>query len=407
METIGVGLIGTGYMGKCHALAWTGVKAVFGTTPVVRRVALCEVDESLARRRADEFGFQISTSDWRSLVSNPEVDVVSITTPNAWHAPMAIAALEAGKHVWCEKPMAPALADAERMAAAAQASGRVAILGYNYIQSPAIRYIAKLMERGAIGPVTHFRFEMDEDYMADAEAPFSWKSEKTAGYGALDYFAVHPMSLVSTLFGMPNEVLGEMRKPYADRPDGASRRPVENFDVATILLRMGDGASGAIQVSRCAWGRKGRLQLQIFGAKGAIVFDQERFNEVSVYLAEGTGEDQGFRTVLMGPAHPPCERFIVAPAPDGIQRPQDRRGARAPEPYCGEAVADHRLRRGPRHRARHSRSSALGHGGAVARGGLTIRRSRRAVPSPGETPESWLRSSRRRRPPSARGWLAP
>ena len=121
------------------------------------------------------------------------------------------------------------------------------------------------------------------------------------------------MSLISTLFGMPSEVFGEMRKPYADRPDGAGRRPVENFDIATILLRMGDGASGAIQVSRCAWGRKGRLQLQIFGAKGAILFDQERFNEVSVYLAEGPTEGHGFRTVLMGPTHPPYDRFIVAP----------------------------------------------------------------------------------------------
>ena len=86
METIGVGLIGTGYMGKCHALAWTGVRVVFGDTPVVRRVALCEVEESLARKRADEFGFESSTSDWRAFIANPSVDVVSITTPNAWHA---------------------------------------------------------------------------------------------------------------------------------------------------------------------------------------------------------------------------------------------------------------------------------------------------------------------------------
>ena len=313
METIGVGLIGTGYMGKCHALAWTGVRAVYGDRPAIRRAALCEVEEGLARRKADEFGFETATADWKALIADPSVDVVSITTPNSWHAPMAVAALEAGKHVWCEKPMAPALADAERMAAAARASGRVAILGYNYIQSPAIRYVRKLLQSGAIGAVNHFRIEMDEDYMADAAAPFSWRSEQTAGYGALDDFAVHPMSLVATLIGMPREVFGEMRKPYPDRPDGGGRRAVETFDIATALLRMGDGASGAIQVDRCAWGRKGRLQLQIFGAKGAILFDQERFNEVSVYLAEGPVEDQGFRTVLMGPAHPPYERFIVAP----------------------------------------------------------------------------------------------
>src|SRR5438876_8743177 len=153
---------------------------------------------------------------------------------------MAIGALEAGKHVWCEKPMAPSIADAERMAAAARSSGRVAVLGYNYIQSPAIRYIVKLLKEGAIGPVTHFRLEMDEDYMADAEAPFSWRSEERAGYGALDDFAVHPLSLVSTLLGTPCEVFGEMRKPYADRPGNGVRRKVENFDIATALLRMKD-----------------------------------------------------------------------------------------------------------------------------------------------------------------------
>ena len=406
METIGVGLIGTGYMGKCHALAWTGVRGGFRRYPGRELGHSAKSMRAWRGKRADEFGFESSTSDWRALVADPSVDVISITTPNAWHAPMAIAALETGKHVWCEKPMAPALADAERMAAAARASGRVAILGYNYIQSPAIRHIAKLLERGAIGRVTHFRIEMDEDYMADAELPFSWKSEKSAGYGALDDFAVHPMSLISTLFGI---VFGEMSKPYADRPDGASRRPVENFDIATILLRMADGASGATQVSRCAWGRKGRLELQIFGAQGAILFDQERFNEVSVYLAEGPMEDQGFRTVLMGPTHPPYERFIVAPGHQmGFQRPQDRRGARAPQPHRGEAVADHRLRCGPRHRACNSCGRPLGRGGAVGRGGLTAtRRWRRAVPWPDEIQESWSRSLRRRRPQSARGSQVP
>ena len=313
MRTIGVGLIGTGYMGKCHALAWTGVHAVFDDTPIVRRVMLCEVEEGLARRRADEFGFESSTDDWRALISDPGVEVVSITTPNALHAAMAIAALEAGKHVWCEKPMAPSLDEAERMTTAARAAGRVAILGYNYIQSPAVRYIGALLKSGAIGPLTHFRLEMDEDFMADAEAPFSWRSQASSGYGALDDFGVHPLSLIATLIGAPSEVFGEMSKPYPDRADGAGRREVETFDVASALLRMADGASGTIQVSRSAWGRKSRLQLQAFGERGAIVFDQERFNEVGVYLAEGPEELQGFRQVLMGPAHPPYDRFIVAP----------------------------------------------------------------------------------------------
>jgi predicted dehydrogenase len=312
METIGVGLIGTGYMGKCHALAWSAVRAVFGDGPVVRRVALCEVEEGLARKRADEFGFETATADWRALMQDPAVDVVSVTAPTGLHAPMAVAALEAGKHVWCEKPMASVLADAERMAAAARASGKVAILGYNYIQNPAIRYIGSLIGTGAIGRVTQFRVEMDEDFMADPDAPFTWRSEASSGLGAPDDFAVHPMSLISTLIGRPKEVFGELVKPFSDRRDGAGRREVETYDIATALLRMDEGASGTIQVSRAAWGRKGRIQLQIFGSRGAIFFDQERFNEVGVYLAEGQTADQGIKTILMGPSHPPYDRFIPA-----------------------------------------------------------------------------------------------
>ena len=225
---------------------------------------------------------------------------------------MAIAALAAGKHVWCEKPMAPKLADAEAMAEAARRSGKVAILGYNYIQSPAIRYISGLLDAGTIGAVNHLRIEMDEDFMADPEQPHSWRSEASAGYGALDDFAVHPLSLIATLLGRPESVFGEMSKPYADRPHAGGRRAVETFDIATALLRLPGGVAGAIHVNRCAWGRKGRLQVQLFGARGMIVFDQERFNEVQVYVAEGPPADQGFRNVLMGPAHKPYDRFIVA-----------------------------------------------------------------------------------------------
>jgi predicted dehydrogenase len=313
MASIGVGLIGTGYMGKCHALAWTGVKAVFGDAPDIRRELLCEVTEELASKRAAEFGFARATADWRALIADPAVDVVSITTPNQFHAEMAIAALEAGKHVWCEKPMAPQFVDAERMAEAARRSGKIAILGYNYIQSPAIRYIKSLLDDGAIGAVNHLRIEMDEDYLADSNEPFSWRNAASAGYGALDDFAVHPLSLIASLFGRPTSVFGDMSKPYPDRPHEGGRRAVETSDIATALLRLPGGIAGAIHVNRCAWGRKGRLALQIFGLRGSILFDQERFNEVQVYSVEGRPADQGFRTILMGPAHPPYGKFIVAP----------------------------------------------------------------------------------------------
>jgi predicted dehydrogenase len=309
-QSIGVGLIGTGYMGKCHALAWTGVGAVFGETLRPRLVHLAEVSTELARTRGEEFGFAKSTGDWRALIADPEVEVVSVTTPNAFHAEMAIAALEAGKHVWCEKPMAVALADAERMAAVATASGKVTALGYNYIQNPMVRHIRKLLAEGAIGEVNHVRFEMDEDFMADPDALFYWKSEASSGYGAPDDFGVHPLSLIQYLFGPVSSVTAQLSKPYAERrtTDG-KRRAVETYDIAAVLFTLASGASGIMALNRSAWGRKGRIAMQIFGSKGTIAYDQERFNEVQIFEA---GSD-GFRTILAGPQHPPYDRFIPAP----------------------------------------------------------------------------------------------
>ncbi len=314
METIGVGLIGTGYMGKCHALAWNSVTPVFGTGPRPRLLHLAEVTPTLAAERAAEFGFARSTGDWRDVIADPDVTVVSITTPNQFHAEMAIAALEAGKHVWCEKPMAVTLLDAQRMAAAAQASGRVAALGYNYIQNPAIRQIGNLITEGAIGEITHLRIEMDEDFMADPEAPFSTKSDASSGYGALDDFGVHPLSLLHALLGPVERVQAHMAKPYPNRPTGGGgQRPVETWDIASVLLEMKSGVAGVLALNRSAWGRKGRIALQIFGAAGAIVYDQERMNEFSLYRATGAGRTDGFTTVLVGPAHEPYRRFVPAP----------------------------------------------------------------------------------------------
>ncbi len=311
---VGVGLIGTGFMGKCHAMAWTSVGVVFGDVPKVRLVHLGEAGDELAKRRADEFGFEKGSGDWRAVIADPEVDVVSLTTPNQFHPEMAIAALKAGKHLWCEKPMAPSFAEAEAMAGAAKASGCVAVLGYNYIQSPAIRHIRTLLAEKAIGTVNHVRIEMDEDFMADADTPFNWKHAATSGYGALDDFAVHPLSLIATLFGRISRVVCDMAKPYPDRAvDGGGRREVETFDIASVLMHLENGLSGTLLVNRSAWGRKGRIALQIFGSHGSILFDQERFNEFQLYVTSDRATEQGYRTILAAPVHKPYDRFIPAP----------------------------------------------------------------------------------------------
>ncbi|MBX3568915.1 MAG: Gfo/Idh/MocA family oxidoreductase [Rhizobiaceae bacterium] len=314
MKTIGVGLIGTGFMGKCHALAWNAVGTVFGDVPDIRLVHLGEASADLAARRGREFGFAKASGDWRAVIGDPEVDIVSITTPNQFHPEMAIAALEAGKHVWCEKPMAPTLAEADSMRAAARRSGKAAILGYNYIQSPAFRHIRKLLDEQAIGDIIHLRIEMDEDFMAGPDGPFFWKHEAASGYGALDDFAVHPLSLITKMFGRVARVITDMTKPFADRAlPGGGRRAVETYDVASSLFHLENGIAGTLLVNRSAWGRKGRIQIQIFGSTGSIVFDQERFNEIQLYVTSDRPTEQGFRTILIGPGHPPYDRYIPAP----------------------------------------------------------------------------------------------
>ncbi len=301
-------------MGKCHALAWTSVHAVFGDGPRVRLEHLCEVTPELAARRASEFGFARSTADWRALVTDPNVDVVSITTPNQFHAEMAIAALQAGKHVWCEKPMATSLADAVRMSIVAKLSSCATVLGYNYIQNPMVRQMGSLVADGTIGRVNHVRIEMDEDFMADPAAPFGLKSDRASGHGALDDFGVHPLSLIVTLLGPLTRVICHQSRPYATRPtaDGTQRQ-VETHDIATVLFELENGASGLLALNRSAWGRKGRIAMQLYGDKGSILYDQERFNELQLYTADGPKQTRGFRTVLAAPEHPPYDRFIPAP----------------------------------------------------------------------------------------------
>lgn len=311
---VGVGLIGTGFMGKCHAIAWNAVGTVFPDVDRPRLVHLGEVDKDLARRRASEFGFARGSGDWRAVVEDPQVDVVSLTTPNQFHPEMAIAILQAGKHLWCEKPMAPSFAEAQAMAAAAKNSGKAAVLGYNYIQSPAIRHIGALLDEKIIGEVNHLRIEMDEDFMADPDALFFWKHEAASGYGALDDFAVHPLSLISVLFGRVGRVLCDMAKPYADRRTAAGgRRAVETHDIASVLMRLENGIAGTLLVNRSAWGRKGRIAIQIFGSKGSILFDQERMNELQLYVTSDRPTEQGYRTIQIAPHHQPYGAFLPAP----------------------------------------------------------------------------------------------
>lgn len=311
---LGVGLIGTGFMGKAHALAWRTVRAVMGDVPDVRLAALADTPGDRAAAMAAQFGFARGTDDWRSVVDDPAVQVVSITTPNGMHREMACAALAAGKHVWCEKPMALTLDDARAMAAAAGV--KKTQLGYNYIHNPAFTHACRLVAGGGIGRVVQVRGWVDEDYQADPDLPWTWRAKiAEAGLGALGDIGCHLVSLLTGLAGPLDSVLGEIETIHRTRPlpDGSGHGAVENEDVANALLTFASGVKGVFTASRSAWGRKSRLGFEVHGTEGMVVFDQERMNELQLYRNRGAKSVQGFTTILTSPEHPPYGAFCPAP----------------------------------------------------------------------------------------------
>ena len=319
MESIGIGLIGAGFMGKCHALAFGAVKAVFAHVPRPRLELLCDASLSQARASAEQLGFVRATDDWRALVEDSSIDIVSITTPNSLHHEMALAAIAAGKHVYCEKPLGVTLAQAEEMAAAAASSPARTLVGYNYLKNPAVLHAKALLERGAIGRIIHFRGIFDEDYMADPALPGTWRSlRREAGLGVLGDMGCHLVAAALDLAGPVESVLAETRlvHPRHSRAEVGgvpAWDPIENEDIATALVRFERGFDGVLMMSRTAWGTKNRLAWEVHGESGMLVFDQERMNELRLYEAGGPKAESGFKTILAGPAHPPFGAFVPAP----------------------------------------------------------------------------------------------
>jgi predicted dehydrogenase len=316
-DRIGVGLIGTGFMGKCHAMAYGAVKAVFGDVPAIERVALCDVDANHASRLAQEFGFAGFTTNWRDLVTDPAIQLISITSPNGLHREMAVAALQAGKHVWCEKPMALTLADAEAMAAAAAtAVGQATALGYGYLRNPALQHARQLIAEGAIGEVFDFRGSVDEDYMADPSLPWSWRlTRREAGLGTLGDLTVHLISLAQELMGDIQSLCAMVDTVHKTRPVAGSNKTaqVENDDIAHAMVRFASRARGVLSSSRIAHGRKNGLKVEVHGSRGTLWLDNERMNELNLYIAEGPVELRGFKRILSGPQHPAYGKLCPAP----------------------------------------------------------------------------------------------
>ncbi len=317
MKKLNVALIGTGFMGKAHSIATAVVPILFGAPIEIERKVIVDIDEEMAQKASKQYGFAEYATDWREVVSRADIDIVDICTPNDTHAEIAIAAAKAGKHVMCEKPMSMTVAEAEAMLAAANETGVVTMVSYNYRHTPALQMAKRLIDEGRIGDILTFRGYYLQDWGADPNAPLSWRFNKAkAGSGTLGDIGTHVIDAARLLVGEFASVNAIVKTFIPERPlplgrffgqSGAAsseKGKVDVDDTALTLIKFANGAHGSIEVTRNSWGHHNQLGFEIHGTKGSIAFDYQRLNELRVAFADDPADTFGFRTIYSGPNQP-------------------------------------------------------------------------------------------------------
>jgi predicted dehydrogenase len=326
-----VAMVGYAFMGAAHSQAWRTVNRFFDLPTQVRMVAICGRDATKVGAAATRLGWDEAVTDWRTLIDRDDIDLIDICTPGDSHAEIAIAAVTAGKHVLCEKPLANSVAEAEAMvtaAAAAQARGVRSMCGYNYRRVPAASLMAQLVAAGRVGEIRHVRAAYRQDWLVDPQFPLVWRLRKEiAGSGALGDIAAHIIDLTQFVTGqritsvtaltetfvrqrpLPADAPAASAEPDRDTPAAGGNEPatgpVTVDDAALFLARLDGGAVATYEATRFATGRRNGLTLEINGSRGSLAFDLERLNELEFHDATAPRAEQGFRRILVTEAtHP-------------------------------------------------------------------------------------------------------
>lgn len=307
-----IGLIGTGFMGKAHVFGFASAPRVFELPYELDLRTVADITPEAAARAAQTLGFSGSTADWRDIINDPEIDMVDITAPNALHKEMALAAIAAGKHVYCEKPLAPLSADAREMADAAEAKGVKTQVGFNYLCNPMLTFAREMIAAGELGEIRGYRGIHCEDYMADASGGYTFRHDP-AGGGALADIGSHALATAEFLCGPITRVMGDCVTMIHERKDAKGNvRKIEVDDVGRAFIRFSNGATGSIEGNWIATGRKMQHDFEVYGTKGALAFSQEHFNVLHYFSTADAKGRQGFRRIEAGPDHAPYGLFCVA-----------------------------------------------------------------------------------------------
>jgi len=309
-KRINVGLIGYQFMGKAHSNAYRQVGRFFDLPVEVHMHTICGRNEAAVKKAADVFGWTNYETDWRKVVANPEIDVIDVATPGNTHAEIAIAAAEAGKAVFCEKPIGNTLEEAKQMLDAVQKAGVPHAVFHNYRKAPAIALAKKLINDGRLGRFFHMRATYLQDWIVDPSFPLVWRLQKeVAGSGAHGDINAHIIDLGRYLLGDFEEVCGTLHTFIKERPiagevdDKLGARASDKMghvtvdDAVMFLARFKNGALGTFEASRFAVGRKNYNRFEINGSGGSLVFNLERMNELEFYDNSAPTETHGFTLI--------------------------------------------------------------------------------------------------------------
>ncbi|MFD2081410.1 Predicted dehydrogenase [Actinopolymorpha cephalotaxi] len=319
--TLGVGMVGYAFMGQAHSQAWRTVNAAFDLPYAVDMAAIAGRSEDKVKAAAEKFGWRSYETDWRALVERDDIGLVDVCSPGGNHAEVAIAALAAGKHVLCEKPLANTVEEAREMVKAAEAAAQNGIrsmVGFNYRRVPAAAFARQLVLDGKLGAIRHVRAVYLQDWITDPEFPLVWRLKKEeAGSGALGDIASHIVDLTQFVTGQTVTGVSGLTETFVkERPlvasteglrgTGSSERgEVTVDDAALFIARLSGGAVATYEATRFATGRRNGLRIELNGEKGSLVFDLERLNELELYLSDDDAGTQGFRRILVTePEHP-------------------------------------------------------------------------------------------------------
>ena len=325
-QSLRIAMVGAGFMGAAHSQGWRVAPRFFDLPARPEMSVLVGRDAERTRSSAADWGWTESSTDWRAVIARDDIDVVDIVTPGDSHAEIAIAALEAGKHVLCEKPLANTVEEAQRMTDAAEQARRHGIrsmVGFTYRRVPATTFARDLVASGRIGEVRQVRAEYLQDWLSDADAPLTWRLQKErAGSGALGDIGAHAVDLAEYITGQRVErVSGVLETLVSERPvlaessglsgsAGTERGAVTVDDVALFTGRLSSGTLASFEASRFRTGRKNALRIEVSGSLGALAFDLERLNELDLYVATDAETELGFRRVLVTePGHPYVGRW--------------------------------------------------------------------------------------------------